>query len=303
MSTNQLVLTVSKIDVNKISFVPGPPKPSRIPGINIKHCGQNLEMRIPRMISTFGASSADRAEGSPKTNLGMSLAGCDPKCSDRADDSSDIGRFYNFLLDLDNKVLEAVIANIKLFPLLSNGKKVTEQMVRDNMKRLIRPHTIIDSSTGERVPSGKYPPTVSFKISTFNNQVTTEIIDKKGLPVRTTPSTLDKVFPAKVEANLIASPSIYLMAGGACGVSWRIKCAQAFPQVRPTAVDLFADDIEEDDEDEEVAPVETPVRELTFAETVVDVEIPDIPEDVTPPPAPVPEAPAPSGRKRRPAAA
>jgi hypothetical protein len=233
----------------------------------------------------------------------MSLAGCDPNGKSRADDSNDIGRFYNFLLDLQEKVLEAVIANIKLFPRKPNGNPVSERDVRENMKPLIRLHTMDDPSTSRRVPSGKYPPTVSFKISTFNNQVTTEIIDKKGLPVRTTPSTLDKVFPAKVEANLIASPSIYLMAGGACGVSWRIKCAQAFPQVRPTAVDLFADDIEEDDEDEEVAPVETPVRELTFAETVVDVEIPDIPEDVTPPPAPVPEATAPSGRKRRPAAA
>jgi hypothetical protein len=306
MSTTQLYLSVSKIDVNKISFVQAKQTAGRIPGINIKHGGQNLEIRLPRMASTFGASSPNKNDDGPKNNLGMSLAGCDPMGSARSDESTDIGRFYNFLLVLQDKILEAATANIKWFPLLPNGKRLTEQNIRDNMKPLIRLHTVVDPSSGDRVPSGKYAPTISFKIPIFENRVTMEIIDNKGLPVYTTPSTLDKVFPARVEANLIASPSIYIMTGGTFGVSWRIKYAQVFSQTRVTAADLFADDIEVDDE-EEATPVDAPTRMLTSADTVVDIEIPENPDDVTPAPAPapvpVPETPTTTVRKRRPAAA
>ena len=305
MSTNQLVLPVSKIDVNKISFVQAAPKAGRIPGINIKYGGQNLEIRLPRMTSTFGASSPNKNDDGPKNNLGMSLTGCDPMGSARSDESNDVGRFYNFLIDLQDKILNAAIANIKWFPLLPNGKRLTEQNVRDNMKPLLRLHTIVDPSTGDRVPSGKYAPTISFKIPIFENRVTMDIIDNKGLPVYTTPSTLDKVFPARVDANLIATPSIYIMSGGTFGVSWRIKYAQVFSQARVTAADLFADDIEDDDE--ETAPADTQTHVPTSAETAVDVEIPEHPEEVTPAPAPapvpIPEAPVSSVRKRRPAAA
>jgi hypothetical protein len=303
MSTNQLVLPVSKIDVNHISFVQGPLKPGRIPGINIKYDGQNLQLRLPRMTSTFGASSSNMNDDGPKNNLGMSLAGCDPMGSARAEGSNEIGRFFNFLIDLQDKIINAAIANVKWFPLLPNGKKLTEQNIRDNMKPLFRLHSITDPSTGERVPSGKYAPTISFKIPIYDNRVSMDIIDNKGHPVYVTPGTLDKVFPAKVETNLVVSPSIYIMTGGTFGVTWRVNYAQVFPQSRVTAASVFADDIEDDDE--EATPVETPTRTLTSAETVVDIEVPENTDDATPAPAPVPvpETPTPTVRKRRSAVA
>ena len=304
MSTNQLVLPVSKIDVNHISFVQGPLKPGRIPGINIKYDGQNLQLRLPRMTSTFGASSPNMNDDGPKNNLGMSLAGCDPMGSARADDSNDVGRFYNFLIDLQDKILKTAIANnTKWFPALASGKKPSEQNIRDNMKPLFRLHSTTDPSTGERVPSGKYAPTISFKIPIYDNRVSMDIIDNRGHPVYVTPGTLDKVFPAKVETNLVVSPSIYIMTGGTFGVTWRVNYAQVFPQSRVTAASVFADDIEDDDE--EATPVEPPTRVLTSAETAVDVEIPEQPDEVmaSPAPVPVPETPTPTVRKRRPAAA
>ena len=300
MSTNAiaLVLPVSKIDVNRISFIQSQSKPGRIPGINIKYDGQNLQLRLPRLSFPFGASSGMNNDG-PANNLSAPLKGCDPLGVERADESSDIGRFYNFLIDLQEKILTTAIANNnKWFPALPNGKKPSETNIRDNMKPLFRLHSVVKPATGDRVPSGKYAPTISFKIPIYDNRVSMDIIDNKGHPVYVTPNTLDKVFHAHAEANLVASPSIYIMTGGAFGVTWRVNYAQVFPQARVTAASVFADDIEDEDEEEAVAVSTPPGRALTSEETAVDVEIPDLPEDA-PAPVSVPDTPAPSGRKRR----
>jgi hypothetical protein len=132
-----------------------------------------------------------------------------------------------------------------------------------------------------------------------------DIIDSKGNDVYVTPNTLGSVFHKGSEANLVASPSIYIMAGGVFGVTWRLTYAQVFAQQRVTAKNVFADDIEDEDD----APVESvstpapaPLPTFTAEETALDVEIPDD-IDSTPAPAPAPVDPAPSGRKRRTAVA
>lgn len=291
MSTNAII-NVRNLDISRISFLQSPPKPGRIAGINIRYDGQNLMLRVPRLAFPFGASSGKNNPG-PPTGLSATLNGCDSNGVERGDDATDIGRFYNFLLDLHAKILQAAIDNRnKWFPPLPNGKKPTEDNIRNSMKPLLNIHMIDDPSTGERVPSGKYPPKVNFKIPVYDNRVTMDVIDSKGTPVYVTPATLDTVFCKHSEANLVVSPSIYIMAGGGFGVSWRLKYAQVFAQQRTTAADVFANDIEEGDEEEvqedAPAPAPAPAPELTAEDTALDVELPE--EDATPAPAPAPAA-------------
>ena len=300
MSTNILVLPVSKVDINNITFVQNSPRAKNpgIPGISIRHNGQNLKLILPRMTSTFGASSPTKGDPGPKTNLSMTLTGCDPNGIERADESTDVGRFYNFLIDLQDKILNAAISNIKWFPLRPNKTKLTEDDIRNNMKPMLKVNS-----------SGKYAPFITLKIPIYDNDVSMDIIDNRGRDVYVTPTTLEKVFPPKVEANLVASPSIYIMAGGAFGVSWRLNYAQVFPMQRVTAADVFAEYIDDAcDDEEEVLPTPAPhAPALSSENTALDIEVPedDSISAAAPAPAPAPApaapAPAPSVRRRRPA--
>ena len=299
MSTNSAILTVNKLDASRISFVVGQAKNGRNPSINIKYDGQNLQMRLPRMKFPGGVLIRETEQNDSKTyTLIGSLPGCDPYAKDHSAASDDIAKFYNFLLDLEEKIIASAVENsVKWF-----GKKRSEEAIRDGFKKLMR--VSVDKVDGEYVPNGKYPPSLTIKVPVYDNRVSMDIIDNRGNPIYVTPSSLGSVFPKGVEANLVVSGSIYTIAGGGFGVTWRLQYAQVFPQQRVTAANVFADEIEEEDETP-ATPVKTETSaaapSLTTAETAVDVEIPDLDEDAPAPvPAPAPaEAPAPAGRRRR----
>ena len=286
MSTNAIV-NIRNLDINRISFVQGTAKSGRIPSISIKYDGQNIGMRLPRLGFPFGLGVMDK-DGPPSYSLTAPLKGCDPFCKERASENDDIGKFYNFLLDLQEKVVkEAVENSVKWF-----GKKRSVELIRESMKPIMRMHmTDVD---GERVPSGKYPPNVTIKIPVYDNRVNVDIVDPRGNPMYVTPSSLAGVFTKGSEANVAVTASIYVMAGGGFGVTWRVSHAQVFQQARMTAASVFSDSIT-NEEDEETAPTQEATEPETLAVPQNSVE--DETQDV-PAPAPAASAPAKTGRRR-----
>jgi len=288
MSTNAIIST-RNLDINRISFVQGNAKANRIPSINIKYDGQNIGIRLPRLSFPFGVSKMDK-DGPASYTLTAPLKSADPYGKERADDANEVGRFYNFLIDLQEKIVQAAVENsVKWF-----GKKRSEELIRESMKPLIRIHTA-EGSHGERVPSGKYPPNVTLKIPVYSNpgeapRVYVDIVDSRGNPMYVTPASLESVFSKGVEANLAVTASIYVMTGGGFGVTWRVSHAQVFQQARMTAASVFSDTIEDGDDQEEVV---TESHAPEVAGPPVEIEIPETLDEAPPPP------PAPAGRKRR----
>jgi len=288
MSTNAIV-NVRNIDINRISFVQGTAKSGRIPAINIRYDGQNIGIRLPRLSFPFGLSVMDK-DAPPSYSLTAPLKGCDPYGKERGS-ATDAGAFYNFLLDLEAKILESAIANSsKWFPPLPNGKKRSEQNVRDSMKPVMRLHmTDVD---GERVPSGKYPPNITLKIPVYDNRVNVDIVDPRGNPVYVTPASLSSAFTKGSEANVAVTASIYVMAGGGFGVTWRISHAQVFQQARVTAASVFSDSITNDEEEFETTQEATEPETPAAPENLTSEDVQD---DA---PAPTPAAPSKTGRRR-----
>ena len=124
----------------------------------------------------------------------------------------------------------------------------------------------------------------------YDGRVNVDIVDAKGNPTYVTPQSLSGVFSKGVEANIAVSASIYVMAGGGFGVTWRVSHAQVFQQSRVTAASIFSDSIQDGEDEEESTPVPAPspaaVAEIPF-------EVPDLDDEDAPAPPPVPQ------RKRR----
>ena len=115
-----------------------------------------------------------------------------------------------------------------------------------------------------------------------------DIIDTWGDPVYVTPASLNSVFPKAVDANLVVSASIYIIAGGGFGVTWRLTYAQVFPQMRQTARNVFMD--------EEVTET---TQEATESEIPVQNSLVEDESQLEEAPAPAPAAaPAKTGRRR-----
>jgi hypothetical protein len=212
---------------------------------------------------------------------------------ERASAGDDMAKFYNFLSDLEEKIIATALENSTSW----FKKKRSEEAIRDSFKKLLR--VSVDKNGDEYVPNGKYPPSVTIKVPVYDNRVSTEFIDAKGNPMVVYPTSLPAVFPKGIEANLVVSGSIYNV-NGSFGVTWRLSYAQVFPQQKMTAANVFADDIEDADDEEETV-VATPVTEPapTSEDTAVNVEVPDI---YATEPAPEPTPVQPAARRRRPAA-
>ena len=288
MSTNAIIPT-RNLDINRVSFVVGKAQPGRNPSISIKYDGQNISIRLPRLKFPGGVlTRVDDKTGAISYSMFGSLSGCDAYGKERASDSDDMGCLYNFLLDLKEKIIQSAVENSsKWF-----GKKRSEEAIRDGFKDLMR--LSVDKTDGEYVPNGKYPPSMTLKVPVYDNRVNVDIVDGKGNPVYVTPNSLTTVFAKGIEANIAASGSIYVMAGGGFGVTWRITHAQVLQQARVTAASIFSDTIEAGDDE---APVTEPqaAPEVPVTSVQIDVEIPDL-DDEQETPAP---APAPAARKRR----
>jgi hypothetical protein len=283
MANNSIsIVNVRNIDSNKLSFVVGASKPGRNPSVNIKYDGRNFQLKLPRM--SYRLMTRDGDDGSRSYTLSASLKGCDNFGRDRAPDTDDVGRTYNFLMDLENKIMEAAIENSgKWF-----GKKRSDAVIRESFKKILRVSS--DKVDGEYVPNGKYPPSFYIKVPVYDGKVNIGlgVVDARGNDVYVTPDNLSTVFPNNSEANLAVSASIYVMAGGGFGVTWRINGAQVFPQTRVTAAALFMD------ESEQPAATEETEQSVQVAEEDQPTERPSTPDQPTQPAAPT--APA---RKRR----
>ena len=243
MSVNAII-NASNLDINKVSF--GDIRVSKTNGsksVPIKYNGQNFQMRIPKLQYPMGVSIKETENGTNYTML-ASLRGCDSYAKERAsEDAGEIGQMYNFLKDLEEKVIRtAVEKSVSWF-----GRARKEDVLRDSMKTLVSPS--VEKQGAEWIPNGKYPPSFRMKVPVYDGKVNMDAVDMANRPIPLSTDNLETVFPKRMEARFIVSPSIYV-SGQGFGVTWRISYAQVSAQSRVTAAQLF--EPEEDGGDEEV---------------------------------------------------
>ena len=284
MSVNAII-NASNLDINKVSF--GDIRVSKTNGsksVPIKYNGQNFQMRIPKLQYPMGVSIKETENGTNYTML-ASLRGCDSYAKERAPaESGEIGQMYNFLKDLEERVIKtAVDKSTSWF-----GRARKEDVLRDSMKTLVSPS--VEKQGAEWVPNGKYPPSFRMKVPVYDGKVNMDAVDMANRPIPLTTDNLETVFPKRMEARFIVSPSIYV-SGQGFGVTWRISYAQVSAQQRVTAAQVF--EAEEDADDEEVAKpsvadllaaMNTP-EEGQAEETTFEAEVPTAPPVSAPTPA------------------
>jgi hypothetical protein len=78
-------------------------------------------------------------------------------------------------------------------------------------------------------------------------------------PVYVSPETLPTVFPKGVVCGLVLSGSVYVLAGGGFGVTWRVTMAKVFPPESRSAADVFKDIKEPEEKKETPAEMEATV--------------------------------------------
>lgn len=277
MATVAPIVNVRNIDASKVSFSEPRKNAKGGTSVQIRYDGQSFQLRIPKMKYPGGVFvREDDNTGKVDYKLIGSLAGCDPYNQERApDEAGEFGKLYNFLHDLEEKLVAAAVANSpKWF-----GKTRSEAGVRDSFKQLLSVSSE-KGPDGNRVPNGKYPPSFAVKIPVYDGQVKMQVIDSKGNPVYMTTDNISEVFPKRVEANLVISPSIYVV-NASFGVSWRVEYAQVFPTERTNARSVFMDD--------DAPPEESEAPAGTAQEAFSQLEEPEAP--------PAPAVPA-SRRKR-----
>ena len=289
MSTAAIV-SVSTLDASKVSF--GDIRMNKAGGktVPIKYNGQSLQIRIPKSVYPMGIMIRETDNGNTYQMM-LTLKGCDVYAKDKAGpEAGDLGCLYNFLLDMQEKLLDVATTNsTKWF-----GRSRDRAVLKDLMKQFISPS--VEKVNGEWVASGKYPPSFRMKVPVYDGQVSMDVADSSGKPVAVDLENISDIFPKRVEASVVVTPSIYV-SGQGFGVTWRITHARVAPPQRLTAAQVFADEIEE----ETSAPAPAPAASQQVFEEDAPVE-----ESPTEPPAPAP-APAaaakPAANRRRAVAA
>jgi len=253
MASNITILSASKINKDNLTFVVGQAKAGRNPPINMKHDGQNFQLRLPPKIQIpSGLWVREDAKTNTKSyTLSIPLKGCDPFGRDRNTDGSETAALYNFLLDLEDAVVQQAFENSsKWF-----GKKRSMEGIRESFAKIVSVSS--DPVNGERVPNGKYPPSFRVKIPVYDGNVKSDIVDGNGNPMYATPESIVSIFPKGVSASLAITGSVYTIAGGSFGVTWKLTFARVYPQSKLTAKDVFKDEeLDDEDEQEEDVPVE-----------------------------------------------
>jgi hypothetical protein len=290
MSVNAII-NASNLDINKISF--GDIRINKTNGsksVPIKYNGQNFQMRIPKIEYPMGVSIKETENGINYTML-ASLRGCDSYAKERAPtEAGEVGQLYNFLKDLEDKViLTAVEKSSSWF-----GRARKEDVLRDSMKALVSPS--VEKQGAEWVANGKYPPSFRMKVPVYDGKVNMDAVDMANRPIPLTTENLETVFPKRMEARFIVSPSIYV-SGQGFGVTWRISYAQVSARQRVTASQVF----EAEEESEET--VQVPTEESNENQEEEQTQEEETPKQSTPvqapAPAPVPQTPAPVKTARR----
>jgi len=238
MSTHAIV-PQNTLNSSLVSF--GDVRPNKAGGksIPIKYNGQNLQIRLEKAMYPMGVNIRENENGTTYT-MSLSLRGCDAYAKERAGpETGSTGVLYNFLLDLQEGVLQHGFKNSKkIF-----GKDRSLEVLRDTMKSFISPS--VEKVNGEWVPTGKYPPSLKMKVPVYSGEVAMDVTDHLGKRVEVDVDNLASVFPKRCEASIVVTPSIYITGTG-FGVTWRITYAKVSPPQRMTAADVFKDEIEEE---------------------------------------------------------
>jgi hypothetical protein len=271
MSTNAIV-NIKNASIDRVNFSEAKRNKSGGLGVSMRYDGQNLQLRLPRMGFPGGLMSReDDKTGVVNYSLIGSLKGCDPYAKIRSVETNDMALLYNFILDLQEKLVKVATENsVRWF-----GKKRSEESIRDGFRNILS--TSVDKVDGEYVPNGKYPPSLRVKVPVYDGRVSMDAIDNTGNPIYLTPDSLTSVFPKGVESNLVVSGSIYIIGQG-FGITWRISYAQVFPQSRLTAASVFKDEVN----DEEEAGEEEAVTEQEGTPVEVAAPIEQVPQQVAP---------------------
>jgi len=279
------IISVSNLDINKVSF--GDIRMNKAGGktVPIKYNGQNLQIRIPKSMYPMGINVRESENGA-SYQLSLTLKGCDSFAKERAgQDAAELGTLYNFLLDMQEKLLQTSVTNsVKWF-----SKSRTKEVLQDSMKQFVSPS--VEKINGEWVPTGKYPPSFRMKVPVYDGRVTMDVSDHSGKPIEVDTENIGTVFPKRVEASVVVAPSVYI-SNQTFGVTWRVTYARVSPPQRLTAAQVFADEI-----DEEVAPAaagapaQSSLPQEETEELELQVEVP------TAPPAPAPAGK--TGNRRR----
>ena len=241
-------------------------------------------MRIPKLQYPMGVSIKETENGTNYTML-ASLRGCDSYAKERASaEAGEVGQLYNFLKDLEDKVIHTAVEKSSSW----FGRARKEDVLRDSMKALVSPS--VEKQGAEWVANGKYPPSFRMKVPVYDGKVNMDAVDMANRPIPLTTDNLETVFPKRMEARFIVSPSIYV-SGQGFGVTWRISYAQVSARQRVTASQLF----EAEEESEETVQVPTEESNETQEEEQVEESTPV----QAPAPAPVPQTPAPVKTARR----
>ena len=286
------IIPSENLDISRVSI--GDIRPNKAGGktVPIKYNGQALQVRIPRIYYPAGVVVREDDSGKKSYSLLASLKGCDSYAKDRSSDGSDVGGFYNFLLDFQEKVIQHAMGNSgKWF-----GKAKSEAVLRETMKPVLTPS--VEKVNGEWVPNGKYPPSLRMKISIWDGQVGMDAVDEKGNTLVLTEDNLEQVFAKRIEGRMVIAPSIYVTGTG-FGVTWRVVLAKVFPPSRVGAKAAFADIQEPDAEPEDrPARLEMPVADAFPAEDEEETQEEVKPRAQTPPAAPAPAV-APAAPKKQ----
>ena len=292
------IISASNLDINNVTF--GDIRLNKNGGktVPIKYNGQTLEIRIPKLRYPMGLKVKANNDGTTKYNLNASLRGCDPYAKEKMQGQvDDLQRLYNFVLDLQEKLVSTAATNsAKWF-----GKSRDKAVLTALMKQSLNPSA--DLVNGEWVPNGKYPPSLAMKVPVYPGN------DGKGVSIAMSlvngteqvelkdVKTLEVSFPKNVEASVVVAPSVYV-SGQGFGITWRITNARTTTPKRVTASDVFRDEIEE--ELRNGGETATKVEEEYQPEEEEHPEEEVVEETPTAPPAPTASAPA--NRRRRAAA-
>lgn len=253
------------LDINRITI--GEIRANKAGGktVPIRYNGQNFQVRIPRIFYPAGVVVRTDDQGKCSYSLLASLKGCDTFVKQRAPgDLGEIGQLYNFMLDLQEKIIQHAITNSgKWF-----GKSKSEAVLRETMKPILNPS--VEKVNGEWVPSGKYPPSLRMKISVWDGAVSLDAMDPNGESIAVTLENIEQVFAKRMEGRMVIAPSIYVTGTG-FGVTWRVVLAKIFPPTRMSAKAAFADikepeeanteDVEENEDTVQVPVAETEEEE------------------------------------------
>lgn len=276
------IIPSENLDISRVSI--GDIRANKAGGktVPIKYNGQSLQVRIPRIYYPAGVVvRTDEQSGKRNYSLLASLKGCDSYAKERSTDGSDVGAFYNFCLDFQEKLIQHSMLNSgKWF-----GKAKSEAVLRETMKPILTPS--VEKVNGEWVPNGKYPPSLRMKISIWDGQVGMDAVDEKGNAIALTEDNLEQVFAKRIEGRMVLAPSVYVTGTG-FGVTWRVVLAKVFPPSRVGAKAAFADIKEpEDDPEDKPAKLEMPVANA-FPDEDEEETHEEVTRAPTPPPAPAP---------------